>query len=195
MHKTAIILCNQCCGVGVIRKVAFLNDFEPKDEYLPKPQTAHVDYRVTGKDRFLRVLITAIKPASILVWLGSHVLIRAIPKVHKWDSTEGFTEGRSTEASDEYMACMAHHLRKPTRIMLGEGQTLVMDGYLVHAGDMPEKLGAFRLHRYLMDEGTPLEAVENTAGADTPTFTLNALNIDLYYKKLKAMFWDPREHS
>ena len=73
---------NQYCGIGVVRKVAFISDFKPKNDYEPNSQSAHVDYCVTGEDRFLRVLITAIKPASILVWPESHSLIRQLPEVH-----------------------------------------------------------------------------------------------------------------
>ena len=175
---------------GVVKKAAFITDFKPKEGYTPKPQAAHVDYRVTGEDRFLRVMMTAITPFSLLVWPGSHQLVRMLPEAHEWSSDGGFA-GKSTEKMDRVMAEVANQVRMPQRILLEAGQTIIFDGYLIHAGDEQTELGDFRLHRYLMDEASVIEVDE---AGEAVSFPLNALNdTGLHTHDFRKMFWDPSQ--
>jgi rRNA maturation protein Nop10 len=175
--------------VGKCAKSAYLGDFMPKPPNTFGPQDPHVDYRVTGERRFLRVMITALADFTLLVWPGSHHWVRRLPQEHGWQ-LEGSFEINSTVAVDERVASLMAGGLLPIRIHLRAGQSIVFDGYLVHAGDrgtMDAEGGEYhpRLHRYLMDRNSSLETTEDGA---VPTFPLWALHSQMESDRFAANF-------
>jgi len=174
------------------------------------PQQPHIDPRLPPRDKGgFYVCITALfGPYAILVWPGSHKIIRALGNFHGGPYNEafkqrmpGFEELSTAERDILFVSQQLPHVKEggltPVIIEVPEGVTIWLDGRTIHAG-MPGKINAqgsgvspgYRVHQYFIPETEDVAAAIRDEDDHLVTSVLDCLADHLYTPAFRDLFWD-----
>ena len=147
-------------------------------------------------ERQLYVAITALHTAfRILLWPRSHHAVEELAVQHGFYLPGGFRDN-STAKVDQVIAGTFGEEQQPIMLTIQPGQTVIFDGYLVHAGapsqldDEGNVIPCYRLHRYIGPEGEEMELGKDGAPISYP---LSNMHPNLWTVHFAKKWWNLSE--